>query len=109
MVRDYCYVGDVVKVNIIALSKNIEGVFNIGTGIPTKTLELYRIIYDAIKAVKKDLPSHLKEPERGPARPGDLKWSCLDIGKAKSVLNWKPEVDLKQGIKATLKWWLGVK
>ncbi len=105
MVRDYCYVKDVVRANLIALSDTVEGIYNIGTGRPTKTIELYRIIYEAVKEVMPDLPDYLKEPERAPARPGDLKWSCLSVEKAKFQLGWTAGYSLSEGIRETLKWW----
>ena len=48
MVRDYCYVGDVVKANLDAIEKGSGDCFNIGTGVGTKTLILYNIIYNFI-------------------------------------------------------------
>lgn len=105
MVRDYCFVGDVVKANLIVTFEDIEGVFNIGTGRPTRTIELYRIIYDAVKEVMPELPEELKEPQRAPARSGDLRWNCVSIERAKRELNWEPEYGLSDGIRETLKWW----
>ena len=49
MVRDYCYVGDVVKANLLALEKGAGDFFNIGTGVGTKTSELYDAIFKAFK------------------------------------------------------------
>src|SRR4030043_619735 len=48
MERDYCYVGDVVKANIIALKRGSTSLFNIGTGISTKTLNLYNAIHKIV-------------------------------------------------------------
>jgi len=105
MIRDYCYVGDVVKANIVALSKGNGDFFNIGSGRGTKTLELYRTIYNAAKEIRPEISESLSTPMRQEARPGDISRSCLVIEKAYDLLGWIPETDLEEGIRFTLKWW----
>ncbi|MDY7036107.1 MAG: NAD-dependent epimerase/dehydratase family protein [Thermodesulfobacteriota bacterium] len=105
MVRDYCYVGDVVKANIVALNKGNGDFFNIGSGQGTKTLELYRLIYRAAKEIRPDISESFNTPMRQGARPGDISRSCLVIKKAHDLLGWIPETDLEEGIRFTLKWW----
>ena len=104
MVRDYCFVGDVVKANLSALTKGIGDFFNIGTGIETKTLELYTVIFKVFKELRPDIPDSLSIPVRKPARPGDLTLSCLIIEKARGSLGWSPETSLKEGIEKTFQW-----
>ncbi len=104
MIRDYCYVGDVVKANIKALKQGNGEIFNIGTGIGTKTSELYHTVYEVFKESGLDLSETLSTLERQPARPGDIRRSCLMIEKARGELEWIPETDLKEGIRQTLKW-----
>ena len=43
MIRDYCFVGDVVKANLLALNKGKNDTFNIGTGKEINTLDLFNI------------------------------------------------------------------
>ena len=105
MTRDYCYVGDVVEANLEALSKGNGDFFNIGTGRGTKTLELYRIIYEAVGEIRPDISEELFTPLREPARPGDVTRSCLRVEKAKNGLGWIPKTGLKEGVRRTLKWW----
>ena len=59
MVRDYCYVGDVVKANLLALEKGAGDFFNIGTGVGTKTSELYNAIVKTFKEMMPELPEKL--------------------------------------------------
>jgi UDP-glucose 4-epimerase len=106
MVRDYCYVGDVVKANLLALNKGRDDFFNIGTGRGTKTLDLYRIIYERAREVRPDLSEELWTPLMQLARPGDIPRSCLKVEKAGSLLGWVPETDLREGIRMTLEWCL---
>jgi len=104
MVRDYCYVKDVVKANLAALEKGSGDFFNIGTGVGTKTLDLYRTIFEAFQEQFPAMPQELETPGRQLARPGDLTRSCLVVEKANLILNWKPETTLKEGIRKTLHW-----
>ncbi len=105
MIRDYCYVGDLVRANLDALTKGDGDFFNIGTGRSTKTLELYQIIYEAVKEIRPEIPEELSTPLRQKARPGDIIRSCLVIEKVGNLIGWVPEIDLKEGIRLTLKWW----
>jgi len=105
MTRDYCYVGDVAKANILALKKGGREVLNIGTGIETPTTDLFEAIYGPLEKNVRRLAS-LKNPKKGPARAGDIKRSCLDAEKAEKVLGWKARVNLKEGIEKTVEWYL---
>ncbi|HIC86544.1 MAG TPA: NAD-dependent epimerase/dehydratase family protein [Desulfobacterales bacterium] len=104
MVRDYCYVGDVVEANLASLHKGENDFFNIGTGLATRTLKLYQIILEAFQELGRHIPKGLHEPLRELARPGDLTKSCLVVEKAKRLLGWEPKTSLAQGIIETLKW-----
>ena len=101
MERDYCYVGDVVKANLMATKKGSMGIFNIGTGIATKTLDLYNTTYKIID----NRNSELKIPDKASARAGDIRRSCLNIEKAKKSLGWTPSVGLKDGLAKTVEWY----
>lgn len=103
MTRDYCFVGDVARANLIALEKGSGKAFNIGTGVATHTADLYAAIYEAAKG-RLTLDASLATPGMGEARAGDLKRSCLNFGKAKEELGWEPEASLKEGLEATLEW-----
>ena len=61
MVRDYCYVGDVVRANLLALEKGSGDFFNIGTGVGTKTSALYDTIFKAFMEVRQELPEKQAE------------------------------------------------
>ncbi len=92
--RDYVYVGDVAKANILALEKADNQTINIGTGKETSVNELFRLIAKAC--------GYTKEPCYMPERKGELKRSCLSIEKAKSALGWEPETTIEEGIKKTI-------
>ncbi len=103
MIRDYCYVGDIVEANLKALDSGNGEAFNIGTGRETRTLDLYDTIFEAVSR-KLALPEDLKRPLRAAARSGDLTRSCLDISKAAKALGWAPRTNLQEGIEKTLEW-----
>ena len=88
--RDFIYVGDVAKANLIAaeatLDKKYLGqVFNIGSGINYSVQE----IADAIS----DNQTYI------PKREGEMETTWSNIEKASEILGWKPEVDVLEWIK----------
>ena len=109
MIRDYCYVGDVVEANIKALDAGNGDFFNIGTGIETRTLDLYEKIIDTFDVAGIQVPEQLRTPMRELARPGDLTRSCLRVEKAKRALDWTPKTSLEEGLAKTLRWRFGKK
>lgn len=103
MVRDYCFVGDIVKANLAALTKGSGEAFNIGTGMETRTRPLFDAVYKVVAQVVA-IDKKLAEPSCHRARKGDLTQSCLDIQKAAEKLGWRPETTLEEGLKKTLEW-----
>jgi len=94
MARDYVYVEDVARANILALERGSGEAINIATGREVRTREL-------LAALCRIAGREMKFT-RGPARPGDLRRSCLDNAKASRVLGWKPSIDLEEGLSRTL-------
>ena len=93
--RDYVYVDDVVDAFVRASGSEGGGLrFNVGTGVETSTRALHTAIADAAKTPD--------EPEFHPPRLGDLRRSQLDIGRAKEILGWAPQVELATGIRRTV-------
>lgn len=106
MVRDYCYVKDIATANLMATEKDIVGIFNIGTGKGTTTLELYRQVLKALRAKGVDVPQVFDEPKRDVARPGDIRVSTLNPGKAKAELGWEARYTIEMGLSETVDWYL---
>lgn len=88
--RDYVYVDDVVAANVAAMDSPFVGPINIGTGVETDVVTLYRFLRDAVG-------SDLKA-EHGPPKAGEQRRSCLDSRRAAEVLGWRPQVALREGL-----------
>ena len=106
MIRDYCYVKDIARASIIASGSGKVGIFNIGTGKGTHTLELYTETIKALRHKGKVIPLEFDEPKRDEARLGDIKVSTLDPSKAKRELNWEAMYDLQKGLLETVDWYM---
>ncbi len=106
MMRDYCYVEDIARANLLAIEKGPGETLNIGTGIGTVTIDLYHVILTLMRDFGYAKESIYDKPRRDPARPGDIRRSCLDTNKAKNRFGWTSEIDLKAGLEKTLKWFL---
>jgi len=96
MLRDYIFVQDVVRANVIALDKGSGEIFNIGSGIATST----RALYDEIS---RQLGLNI-QPIMSLAREGDLRRSLLDSSKAETNLDWKAVCSLQEGITKVIKY-----
>ena len=108
MMRDYCYVEDVARANLLAIERGSGETFNIGTEIGTVTNDLYYAILSLMRDFGYARENVYDEPHRGPARPGDIRRSCLDISKATNLFGWTSEHDLRTGLTKTLNWLLGM-
>lgn len=95
--RDYVEVSDAVRANIQALTHGDGGIFNTASGMATTDYEIFTAVREAL-----GIPPF--EPRYAPKRPGEVDHIVLDVSKARSGLNWGPEVALRQGIQKTADW-----
>lgn len=98
-VKDYIYVDDVCRANIVAANSKLKGfhAYNVGGGVGRKML-------DIAMTIKKIIGKDLKIVDKG-ARPGDPDTLVADISKITKELGWKPEVDLETGLKQTIEYY----
>jgi UDP-N-acetylglucosamine 4-epimerase len=97
--RDFTFVENAVQANIIAIEAPPEcynNVYNIAFGQKTTLNELVSYINDVIGA---SITS-----KHGPERPGDVRHSLADIGKAKKFLGYDPNFSIKEGLIKTIEW-----
>lgn len=97
--KDYVYVGDVARANLLAIERGDNDIFCIGTGRAASVNELYQ---ELVKVT-----GYQPEIVRAPKRPGDIYLSYFDCRKAERVLGWKPEVALEEGIEKTVEFFRG--
>jgi nucleoside-diphosphate-sugar epimerase len=97
--RDFIYVDDVVRANLLAAQgKNISGVtINVGTGKSVTVNSLWENIAE--------LASVKGEPERASSRPGDIRQSVAEISRAQELLGFEPRYSLEEGLRLTWEWY----
>jgi len=102
--RDFVFVGDVTRANLLALEASLDRPFvilNVGTGRSTSIRDLERQVRGLLSEIGgRSFP----EPVKGPRRDGDLLRSVLNADQAGRVLGWQPEVSLEQGLRETVQW-----
>jgi UDP-glucose 4-epimerase len=91
--RDFVFVSDCARANVLALEKGNGQAYNVGTGIGTSINALFHTLSEA---ADRELT-----PKRGPRRPGDVRHSYLDCSKVERELGWQAEVDLYEGLRWT--------
>ncbi len=89
--RDYVYVGDVVRANILALRKGAGETLNIGRGEEISDREIFEAVARAT--------GFRGRPRYAPFRPGEVRCISLDAKLAHRKLGWKPQVNLQTGIR----------
>src|SRR6266550_273982 len=94
--RDYVSVHDVVRANMAASELDLEGIYNVGTGVETSVNELYDELRHALRFER--------DAEHGPPKPGEQMRSVLDATKIRTEGNLPPFMSLRDGIAETVAW-----
>lgn len=92
--RDYVFVGDVVKANLLTLNDTANDIYNVGTGIETNVNQLFHKLNSIISANK--------EEKHGPSAPGEQMRSVITSEKLFKKFGWKPSTNLDEGLKLTV-------
>ena len=95
--RDFTYIQNVVLANLLAASSEraFRGeVINLACGKRCSLLELLAMMADILNVSA--------EPIFKPQRPGDVKHSEADIGRAQTLLEYESIVSLREGLEQTL-------
>jgi nucleoside-diphosphate-sugar epimerase len=97
--RDFVFVADVVQANLAAAAEKqaAGGVFNIGTGEKTSVNELWERI-GRLAGIRLD-------PERAPARGGEIIESVADIQRAADQFGFSPSFTFNRGLEKTYRWY----
>lgn len=93
--RDFVFVGDCARANLLALTVDHEpGIYNLGWGRPTSINEIYSTLAK--------ITDYALTVQYGPAKVGETRHIYLDAGKIKRDLGWTPSVSLEEGLEATV-------
>jgi UDP-glucose 4-epimerase len=92
--RDFIYVDDVVRANVLAVTTDLRGMYNVGSGVETSVTLLYAYL-------AKHAGSSLA-PHHGPPKLGEQRRSVLDCRKLQAAANWTPTVVLDEGLRRTV-------
>ena len=96
--RDFVFVEDVVRANLLAAQddKITGGMFNIaGPG----AVSILYVVGNLMEILPK-----APDPKFGPAREGDILHSSADNSIAREALGYRPEIALEQGLQLTVQW-----
>ena len=94
--RDFVYIKDVVKANILAMQSSATGTFNIGSG---EKINLNTLATTLAKIMKSNLQPVYEKP-----RPGDIRDSVSAITAAKNAFGYQTRYSLDEGLKETILW-----
>ncbi len=94
--RDYLFVSDVVRANLIALQPEVRGIFNLSTGIEKDV----NFIFSTLK----DLTGSDCSQVHGPAKDGEQARSVCTYEKFYKFHGWKPEIDFEKGLSMTVEY-----
>lgn len=97
MSRDFTYVDDIARGTVAALRPLGYAVVNLGGDSPHELRELIALVerHTGRRATIETRPPHPADPQR----------TAANIGRARSLLDWSPEVGLDEGIRRTVEWY----
>lgn len=94
--RDFTFVGDVVKANMLAMGGDVQGVFNVACGRRISLNELAERIME--------IAGRRVEPVYDSPRAGDVRDSLADISRARVAMGYVPDYELESGLRETMRW-----
>ena len=97
--RDFTYIDDIARGTILAMKDVGYEIINLGGG--KNPISINTVIQEIERLLGKKAAIDYK-----PFHKADLKETWADIKKAKRLLGWKPQIDLKEGLKRTIRWYL---
>ena len=99
--RDFVFVKDVVRMNVMAMESEKEGIVNVASGNETSVNDLAQTVLS--------LSARSLSPRYEDERPGEVKRSVADITKAKEDFGFSPEYDLLRGLLEMSEYYSGSK
>jgi nucleoside-diphosphate-sugar epimerase len=97
--RDFTYVDDIARGTIAALKPVGYEIVNLGGGRRPRML-------NEMIALLEQLLGRSAVIDRKPFHSADMLETSADIGKARSLLEWEPQIDLEEGLAKSVEWYL---
>lgn len=88
--RDFVYVEDIARANVLALTAGDDEAFNLGSGVGSSVNEIFSRL--------STLTGYGLEPEHRPQPDGEVFKIVLNAEKARDMLGWEPRVPLEEGL-----------
>ena len=106
--RDFCYVGNAVQANLLAAATTdvaaTNQIYNVAVDDRTSLNRLFEMLRDELA---RDLPAvRGRVPIHRDFRPGDVRHSQADIGKARRLLGYEPAHRLAEGLRIAMPWYV---
>jgi UDP-N-acetylglucosamine 4-epimerase len=105
--RDFCYVSNVVQMNLLAAtttnSKAVNQVYNVALNARTSLNELFAVLRERLLPHYPHLQRY--KPVYQDFRAGDVRHSQADIRKARRLLGYSSTHDIEQGLDDALDWY----
>ncbi|MEA2462590.1 MAG: UDP-glucuronate 4-epimerase [Acidobacteriota bacterium] len=95
--RDFTYVDDIARGAIAALRPLGYEVINLGSDAPV-------VLADALATVE-EFTGRTAIIDRLPMHKSDVPATWANIGKAEELLGWRPQVDMREGIRRLVDWY----
>lgn len=105
--RDFCYISNVVQMNLLAsMTENasaVNQVYNTAVNARTNLNELFEKLRSRLVKNYKHLLTF--KPIYRDFRPGDIKHSEANVGKAQHLLGYQPTHVIDQGLDESMEWY----
>ena len=104
--RDFCFIDNAVQANLLAATANEEAknqVYNVAVGDRTTLNDLFNAIQSALT---ENGVGYTKQAVHRDFRPGDVRHSQADVGKAETLLGYAPEYRIMEGIAKAMPWYV---
>jgi len=106
--RDFCFIENTIQMNLLAATTNNEKavgqIYNVALNNQTSLNQLHNMIGEMLSQKIKGLKK--KKPVYREFRNGDVLHSLADISKAKKLLDYSPQYEIKRGMEIVIDWYI---
>lgn len=104
--RDFCYIDNVVQVNLLASFAEGDArgkIYNVAFGQRTTLNELFELIRKEVTRHRPEAAA--SQPQYRDFRKGDVRHSLADISRAQNLLGYAPQYDVREGLALASDWY----